>query len=128
MVTTWWIRLTGRQPTGFKRRPYVTVGSSSTCRVPNVRRSLRGVRADAVRDEARWSNACVAAIRFQAGDGSRRDPIVNLRLAGTLLLVTSRSTSMRYVKLWKETLEALYVQPTDNAGESDSGTTGDYRS
>lgn len=49
-----------------------------------------------------------------AGDGSRREPIVNVRLSGTLLLDHPSFDLDTLCELAKDELEALYVQPTDN--------------
>lgn len=95
-----------------KRRPYVTVEFD----VSGYRTfdDLRAAFEDAVRDEQGMVERVCSNAEFQAGDGSRRDPIVNLRLTGTLLLdhVAFDVDALRDIT--EETLEALYVQPTDN--------------
>lgn len=95
-----------------KRRPYVTVEFD----VSGYRTfdDLRAAFKDAVRDEQEIVEGVCSSAEFQAGDGSRRDPIVNLRLTGTLLLdhVAFDVDSLR--EITADTLDALYVQPTDN--------------
>ena len=95
-----------------KRRPYVTVEFD----VSGYRTfdDLRAAFEDAVGDEQEMVERVCSNAEFQAGDGSRRAPIVNLRLTGTLLLdhVAFDVDSLREIA--EETLDALYVQPTDN--------------
>lgn len=95
-----------------KRRPYVTVEFDVS-----GHRTFDDLLAEfegAVRDEQETVERVCSTTEYQTGDGSRRDPIVNLRLTGTLLLdhVAFDVDELRDVTA--ETLDALYVQPTDN--------------
>lgn len=95
-----------------KRRPYYTM----TFDVSGYRTfdDLRTAFAEAVAEKQAAVESVCGKSRFQTGDGGRRDPIVNLRLTGTLLLDHAAFDVDELREIIADELEALYVQPTDN--------------
>ncbi|MEZ3170140.1 DNA repair exonuclease [Halorubrum sp. RMP-47] len=95
-----------------KRRPYVTIEFD----VSGYRTfdDLRAAFEGEIRDEQDMVERVCSNAEFQSGDGSRRDPIVNLRLTGTLLLDHAAFDIDALRDAAGEMLDALYVQPTDN--------------
>ena len=95
-----------------KRRPYHTLNFDVT-----GYRTFEGLRAD-FEDELEDAqpnveNVCQRAIH-RDGRGNRREPIINVRFEGTLLLDHTTFDVETLTDLAEDELDALYVQPTNH--------------
>lgn len=95
-----------------KRRPYYT--SAFDVSGYATFEALRSDFEEHVRDEREALDAVCRRDVHLDGDGNRRDPIVNVRFTGTLLLDHASFDVDALCDLAKDELDALHVQPTDN--------------
>lgn len=95
-----------------KRRPYHTLNFNVS-----GYRTFEDLRVDFeadVEDErSEVEDVCQRDIHLD-GRGNRREPIVNVRFEGTLLLDHTTFDVETLTEIVEETLDALYVQPTDH--------------
>jgi DNA repair exonuclease SbcCD nuclease subunit len=94
-----------------KRRPYHTLRFDVTGY--QTYSELRRAFEESLSDAASSVKTTCAKEIHQAGDGSRRDPIVNVRFEGTLELGHSAFDVNELTELTETRLEAFHVQPTD---------------
>jgi DNA repair exonuclease SbcCD nuclease subunit len=95
-----------------KRRPYHTVPFDVSDH--RTFEDLRGAFESTLDDARDAVEATCGRPIHRAGDGGRRAPIVNVRLAGTLLLDHAAFDLDALCDLARDALDALTVQPTDN--------------
>ena len=95
-----------------KRRPYYTVNFDVS-----GYRTFEDLRADFATEleevRSRVEEVCQRDIH-RDGHGNQREPIINVRFEGTLLLDHTTFDVETLTKLAKDELDALYVQPTNH--------------
>jgi DNA repair exonuclease SbcCD nuclease subunit len=95
-----------------KRRPYHTLNFDVS-----GYRTFEDLRADfatAVEDERSATEAVCQRDIHRDGRGNRREPILNVRFEGTLLLDHTTFDVETLTDIAADTLDALYVQPTNH--------------